>query len=340
MASKVMVKLPVTPFGQVNKSKGGAVSSEVVLQKHLMDPATNNEEEQQDPKTPEQVRLEQNIKFLQDQHQAMLNGLQGEIERLKTKNRELQFQLIFGKTPVASSSSSPSSPEDEKHKLYTSPRVLNNTTPLQVELLEKELGELKMQMTEQESRNVYLSAIVDEQKKQLERYDRRREKEQQQQRTPGDAEAELLRKLEDAETLIRQLRRENSDLRRENQEMQQNESTAHGQERRGYRGGGGRGHRSGGHNNGYYNGRGGGGGGGWFPPVHTQNFWQGGRTQHQHERPLDGPNLPELPSDGAASQHYHHQGNHGRKGGNNNHHYHQNGEGRKYRGGHKGGKPS
>lgn len=40
-----------------------------------------------------------------------------------------------------------------------------NMTPLQVELLERELSELKIQMQEIESRNVYLSAIVDEQKK-------------------------------------------------------------------------------------------------------------------------------------------------------------------------------
>lgn len=38
-------------------------------------------------------------------------------------------------------------------------------TPLQVELLERELSELKLQMQEVESRNVYLSAIADEQKK-------------------------------------------------------------------------------------------------------------------------------------------------------------------------------
>lgn len=38
-------------------------------------------------------------------------------------------------------------------------------TPLQVELLERDLSELKLQMQEVESRNVYLSAIVDEQKK-------------------------------------------------------------------------------------------------------------------------------------------------------------------------------
>lgn len=40
-----------------------------------------------------------------------------------------------------------------------------NVVPLQVEILEKELGEMKIQLQESECRNVYLSAIVDEQKK-------------------------------------------------------------------------------------------------------------------------------------------------------------------------------
>lgn len=50
-------------------------------------------------------------------------------------------------------------------QMYNSPKSLNNVTPLQIELLEKDMGELKVQLQEVESRNVYLSAIVDEQKK-------------------------------------------------------------------------------------------------------------------------------------------------------------------------------
>ncbi|ENN77927.1 hypothetical protein D910_12668 [Dendroctonus ponderosae] len=220
MASKVIAKLPVAPFGQVNKTKSGAVSSELIVPK-LQEVQRSDDEAS---RAPEQVRLEQNIRFLQDQHQLMLAGLHGEIEKLKARNRDLQFQLIFGKPPTAStpasSSPSPSSPEEEtRSKLYTSPQSVTNSTPLQIELLEKELGELKIQMQEQESRNLYLSAIVDEQKKKLERYDRRVEKEQQRTGGAGDPEAELRRKLEDADAVVRLLRRENSDLRRENQGM-------------------------------------------------------------------------------------------------------------------------
>lgn len=40
-----------------------------------------------------------------------------------------------------------------------------NVTPLQVELLERELGELKIHMQDVNTRNLYLTAIIDEQKK-------------------------------------------------------------------------------------------------------------------------------------------------------------------------------
>lgn len=49
-------------------------------------------------------------------------------------------------------------------QIYSSPKPFN-ITPLQVEILEKELSDLKLQLQETESRNLYLSAIVDEQKK-------------------------------------------------------------------------------------------------------------------------------------------------------------------------------
>ncbi|XP_066151825.1 rab11 family-interacting protein 4B-like isoform X2 [Euwallacea fornicatus] len=320
----------------VNKTKTNGVANEVIIPKIQ----EVQKMEDQSVKTPEQMRLEQNIRFLQDQHQLMLAGLHGEIEKLKARNRELQFQLIFGKSPVSSSSTSPSTPdEDIKHKLYTSPKVLTNATPLQVELLEKEMGELKIQMQEQESRNLYLSAIVDEQKKQLERYDRRREKEQQQRSSgPAEAEVELMRKLEDAESLIRRLRRENSDLRRENQNMNDAAHGSHQQGKQQYREnngyqpprgprGSGRGHRN---TNGHYNNR-----GGWFPPLHTQNFWQGGRPQHDRPHHEQATNLPDIPSlsEGPSSSHQPPQQQYqGRKGSNNNHCH--NGESRKYRGGH------
>lgn len=49
-------------------------------------------------------------------------------------------------------------------QILLSPKQVN-VTPLQVELLEKELGELKINLQEANTKNSYLSAIVDEQKK-------------------------------------------------------------------------------------------------------------------------------------------------------------------------------
>ncbi|XP_060522248.1 uncharacterized protein LOC132699510 isoform X2 [Cylas formicarius] len=330
----------------VNKSKSGnGNGGDIVLPRS---PDLSSRNGVTTSKSPDQTRitqLEHNIKFLQEQHQLMLAGLHSEIEILKSKNRELQFQLVFVRGSTPTSSSSPSSPdEDMKHKVYSSPKPFNST-PLQIELLEKEMGELKLQMQDVESRNVYLSAIVDEQKKKLERYEREREKEREH-RVNSD-ENELLRKLDDAEVLIRRLRRENSDMRRGVQagsSAPQQQVHYHGQQQhnrdngyqsprpQGNRGGSGR-HRSG--NNGQHYNR-----GGWFPPLHSQNFWQGnrsnGRNQGGMQENAGSENvLPTLPitENGSGTYQYH------RKGSNNNH-YHHGGEGRKSRGGHKNGKPS
>lgn len=127
------------------------------------------------------AQLEQNIRFLQEQHQLMLNGLHNEVETLRQRNRglnsppitkpqtllmqrsiDLQFQLVFAKNGV--SLSTPSSPEDDFKPKHLSPKQIN-VTPLQIELLEKELGELKLSLQEANTKNSYLSAIVDEQKK-------------------------------------------------------------------------------------------------------------------------------------------------------------------------------
>lgn len=175
----------------------------------------------------------------------------------------------------------------------------------------------------------------------LERYERDRERERERGIQP---DPELLRKLDDAESLIRRLRRENSDLRREHSiaaaaaaaaSSTNNSSTYHNQtyqqnQRGGQSSRGNQRHRG---NNGsgstHYN-----RGNNWFPPLHTQ-FWQnGGRNGIER----NGSNasastentLPTLQSNGGG----HNSGQyHGRRGTNNNHYNNHNGEARKYRGG-------
>ncbi|KRT83504.1 hypothetical protein AMK59_4541 [Oryctes borbonicus] len=350
MASKVMVKIPVAPFGQVNKTKPSGVNADLLTVARAPEMTAIRTTEIQKPSESSRVaQLEQNIRFLQEQHQSMLNGLHHEIDSLRHRNRELQFQLVFAKTSLPSTPSSPD--DDTKPKVNISPKQVN-VTPLQVELLEREVSDLKIQLQEAESRNVYLSAIVDEQKKKLERYERERERERERGIQP---DPELLRKLDDAEALIRRLRRENSDLRRENSTSPtgySNRDSYHGRDGSGS-------HHHGQKNNANQNRGGNGGSGGrnrgngghyrnWFPPLHSQNYWQNIRGVDKNATIAgDGSQLPNLQTGGGGgggggpinTGGGGGGGHQGRRGGNNNH-YH-NGDGRKFRGGqNRGNKPS
>lgn len=55
----------------------------------------NEESLPQDSEQPRIAQLEQNIKFLQEQHQVMLTGLHNEIEVLKIRNRGKKIFFIF-----------------------------------------------------------------------------------------------------------------------------------------------------------------------------------------------------------------------------------------------------
>nr|CAH7729740.1 unnamed protein product [Callosobruchus chinensis] len=336
----------------VNKSKSGTVSSDIVMTRQNQDISQRNTEITKNGDSSRVAQLEQNIKFLQEQHALMLNGLHNEVESLKNRNRELQFQLIFankGSTPVSSPSSS--SEDDSKYKAYSSPQPLNDT-PLQVEILERELGELKLQLQEAEKRNVYFSSIVDEQKKKIESFERNRDAEP----SPVQADPDLARRLDDAEALIRRLRRENSDMKRDHN------SYNNGRGENGYQGGSrgsGRGNRGGGEGQDRRH-KGGGGNGhyrtNWFPPLHTQSYWHhgGGRSSrspngngggggggqagdHQRRASANGGGVEEAVAITGAALPALNAGD--RRASNNNHHHHQqqqhysNGGGKYHRGG-------
>ncbi|GLH11078.1 Uncharacterized protein GBIM_15920 [Gryllus bimaculatus] len=208
------------------------------------------------------TQLEQNIRFLQEQHQLMLSSLHQEVEQLRHKNRDLQFQLVFSKGGVPLVQSSPSSPEDDaKPKIILSPKQAN-VTPLQIELLEKEIAELKSALHEAKTKNVYLSAIVEEQRKKLESLEcgkqemdslnfRSTKASAQRQTTEkngderGDTtDSDLATKLEEAEKLIRRLRRGGAN----------NHHRPHSQQSQSQR----------------------------FPPLHSQSYWHHG--QHSQHR--------------------------------------------------------
>lgn len=144
---------------------------------------------------------------------------------------DLQFQIVFSKgfdlkKNRSSKSFPPESTSPDSQKIFTfSPDQVN---PLQIEILERNLAELRTDFSEAKTKNVYLQNVIDEQKKKIsslenEKLDlialgknlgkenmsktKRCEKEQ--------STEELKDKLEDADRLIRRLRRENEEQRKE-----------------------------------------------------------------------------------------------------------------------------
>ncbi|XP_022916304.2 coiled-coil domain-containing protein 74A-like isoform X1 [Onthophagus taurus] len=301
----------------VNKSKQpGTVNADIVSVARSQDAAPKPSDlKSQD--SSRVAQLEQNIKFLQEQHQLMLNGLHHEVDSLRHRNRELQFQLVFAKTSLPTTPTSPD--EEAKQKSGDSPKQLN-VTPLQIEILEKELSDLKLQLQEVESKNSYLTEIIEEQKMKLEKFELEKERDRERVSQP---DPELVRKLDDAEALIRRLRRENSDLRREGSSSPSRyasrdsigyQSREHNSQQKNT----GSQNRGNGRHRGQYR--------NWFPPVHSQNYWQTGRSVDKTGGSLnEGTSLPNLQGGNSTGN------NHQRQRGNNNH-YHN--EGRKYRGGH------
>ncbi|KAK6637217.1 hypothetical protein RUM44_007631 [Polyplax serrata] len=218
MSSKVMVNLPSDPFQQVRKKhQQEIVTAEVpgLLGLTSTDPIIRANQ------------LEQNIRFLQEQHQVMLSGLHREIEMLRQKNRDLQFQIVFT-NGINHIQNSPSSDEDHQKPFAFSPEQVN-VTPLQVEILERNIADLRMNLSEARTRNVYLQNIIDEQKKKMsalenEKLDmaavgRKIGKENLTSKGKPQESVEctddLQEKLEDADRLIRRLKRENEEQRKE-----------------------------------------------------------------------------------------------------------------------------
>jgi hypothetical protein len=186
------------------------------------------------------TQLEEHISFVQDEHKLMLTLLHQEVEQLRQMNRDLQFQLVFTKCGFIQSSSSPSSSEaDSKPKIILSQEEWN-VISLQVEALEKEIAELKGALQEAKIESVYLTGIVEEQKNKLERLECKRQKleavgneitprmELDAQNETGTLTADgdtvsqevldeqtLAVKLEETEEVIRRLRRERVEKRRE-----------------------------------------------------------------------------------------------------------------------------
>lgn len=71
----------------MNKTKSGNVGNEMVPVGRQSDLTTRSPDQTRGPDTARVAQLEQNIRFLQEQHQLMLSGLHKEIDNLRHRNR-------------------------------------------------------------------------------------------------------------------------------------------------------------------------------------------------------------------------------------------------------------
>ncbi|KAJ1530429.1 hypothetical protein ONE63_005336 [Megalurothrips usitatus] len=226
MASKVLVKIPVNFGTQVGKCTtadiiSASVSGTSARAVIAADSSVSTAGSPSDPFVSvnydpivRAAQLEQNIKFLKEQHHLMLTSLHHEVEALRQRNRDLQFQLVFSKGSLALVKSTPSSPEDDsKPQMASSPKQVN-VTSLQVEILERDVAELRSSLNEVRVRNSSLENIIEEQKQQLENATKPTASDNVPQ-SNSIPDPDLVFKLEETEKMIRRLRRENDEQRRE-----------------------------------------------------------------------------------------------------------------------------
>lgn len=77
-------------YQQVNKTKSNGVNPDLMAITRSPDVPSRTPDVQKSPEATRVTQLEQNIKFLQEQHQHMLSDLHKEIDVLRHKNRGTQ----------------------------------------------------------------------------------------------------------------------------------------------------------------------------------------------------------------------------------------------------------
>ncbi|CAH0715875.1 unnamed protein product, partial [Brenthis ino] len=139
MASKVLV--PTTPFTklQVKKSPPETSGSGFIIG---TDAAARV------------AHLEHSVRFLQEQHRLMLSGLHTEIEALRERNRDLQFQLIFNKESTVK----PAQPTPDDTAESNEEKLRK-----EVSRLEKEAAAARGEARAAEARALQLQKLVDAQ---------------------------------------------------------------------------------------------------------------------------------------------------------------------------------
>ncbi|XP_073956702.1 uncharacterized protein isoform X2 [Choristoneura fumiferana] len=161
------------------------------------------------------AHLEHSVRFLQEQHRLMLGGLHNEIEALRERNRDLQFQLIFNKE----SSPKNTSPASEENADNTEEENLKR----EVSRLEREAAAARGEARAAEARALQLQRLVDAQSDKLRALSLAGAADGAG-GADGDAacacsahesRAELRARLADAERLVRRLRGDADRQRRE-----------------------------------------------------------------------------------------------------------------------------
>lgn len=189
-------------------------------------------------------RLERSLRFLKSQHHKMLLHLQMEIEALKTRNKELQFQLVVGE-PLKKDDHVPEKDiqdASEKNSAITSSTVDNVGTQTddlvpgssseRLKHLESELMNLRLALEDAESRNSSLNSLVSQLKRShltlrsTPNFTQRPYgaygggNNRRSNNGGGDSVPEsFVKKIEEYEECIRHLRRENIDQKQELQHV-------------------------------------------------------------------------------------------------------------------------
>ncbi|XP_077298747.1 uncharacterized protein LOC143919974 isoform X4 [Arctopsyche grandis] len=279
MTSKVLVKMPEVPFSQVNNVKKPSADLVTTV-------SSNND------LLRSVNQLQENIRFLQAKHQNMLTRLHDEVDILKQKNRDLQFQLVFSKSNSSSglvnSASSQNEPEATKltasvnEEVSPTKEVDSNSEVYKNRCLqmEKELATTKAALQTSLGRTAALQALLQQHKVQEEQWATQqcgRQAAMVESRSGteagidgGEEAGRLQTRLEEAERLVRRLRAETDEQRRELQSIKASLSA-------GGRGSGGGGRGGGNHRTGPPHQR--------FPPLQAnqQPFWQQQGSSQQRE---------------------------------------------------------
>ncbi|XP_028396475.1 uncharacterized protein LOC114520418 [Dendronephthya gigantea] len=114
---------------------------------------------QEKARSRRETQLQNNLTFLQEQHQETLTKLHEEIEKLKSENKELNFKLI-----VTSENSTPSSASGSKS------RASGSYYRSKIRRLENDIKNIKLSLIEAQKQNLDLSKRLNERELSGKRY--------------------------------------------------------------------------------------------------------------------------------------------------------------------------